>query len=149
MPHRKLNEIVRGQQVLHVTPDTTIRQAVSQMAERNKATTLILADGELQGIFTERDLVKRVVAPGLDPDKTAISAVMTPSPMVVDGDGLGFEAVRLMHEGGMHHMVVSGLETADSGGTGYAVVSMRDIFGSEMASFEREIEFENKVWEEI
>jgi len=113
------------------------------MSQRHVASLPILRDGDLVGIFTERDMLQRVVARGVDPATTAVSQVMTPSPITVDADLTGFEAVRTMHERGVRHLVVTGL-----GGTGYGIISIRDFPTSELATFEREIEFEERVWEE-
>jgi len=146
MPQRRLGDIVRNQNLLHVHPETTVHAAAVQMTDRHVAAVLVLDDGALKGIFTERDLLQRVVAPGLDPDSTPIGQVMTPDPLSIDAGALGFEAVRLMREEGIRHMVVTGMPDS---GFGYAIVSQRDFMGAEMADFERELEFENRLWEEI
>ena len=144
MPHRTLREIVGDQDLLHVGSEASVLDAAKRMAERHVAAVLVIDDGQLQGIFTERDLLQRVVAVGLDPAGTPVSKVMTQRPLSVTADQTGFEAVRRMREEGIRHMVVSDLD-----GIGYGVVSLRDFLGSEMAAFEKELEFEGKLWEEI
>ena len=62
----------------------TVIDAVQRMVQARQAAVLIVdAAGRLAGIFTERDLLTRVVGRGLDPKGTALSAVMTPNPEVL------------------------------------------------------------------
>lgn len=144
MPYRTLREILRRQDLLHVTPATPTLTTAQRMAERNVGAVLVLDQGDLRGIFTERDLLRRVVAEGLDPAKTPISDAMTTETICIDGGRTGFEAVRLMHERDVRHIVVMGLDDP-----GYGIVSVRDFPPGELAAFHREIEFEERVWEEI
>lgn len=144
MPHRTLREIVGNQDLLHVVPDAVVRQACERMQERHVTAVLVVAGDDLQGIFTKRDLLRRVVVVGRDPEITLISEVMTPRPFTIHANRLGFEAVRTMREEKTRHIVVSGLDEGR-----YGVVSLRDILGRELAAFENELEFERKVWEEI
>lgn len=54
----------------------------------------MLRDGRLAGIVTPKDLLMRVVAKGLDPDDTLVSAVMTPSPDTVPPSMTAIEALK-------------------------------------------------------
>ncbi len=144
MPHRTLGAILQNQELLHTTPDTSVQAAALKMAERNVAAILIIEDAELLGIFTERDLLRRVVAKGLNPLETPVGGVMTSDVVTLHVNATGFEAVRMMREQGVRHIVVSGLNE-----TGYAVASIRDFLSSELANFDREIEFEHRLWEEL
>lgn len=145
MPERKLREIVGDQVLLQVTPETKVHEACRRMGERHVTPALVVDGGALKGIFTKRDLLRRVVVEGRDPAATPITDVMTPDPFCMDCDHLGFEAVRKMRAEKTRHMVVRGLP----GGDGYGVVSLRDIRGRELATFERELASEKKFWEEI
>ncbi|MEX0695072.1 MAG: CBS domain-containing protein [Rhodospirillales bacterium] len=144
MHHRKLQDIVAGQNLLHVTGALDIVSVAKRMAERNVAALLVIEGGTLMGIFTERDLLRRVVAVGLEPARTKLADVMTTEIVTLDGGRLGFEAAVLMIERGIRHVVVSGLPDP-----GYGIVSIRDFAHGEMSSFEKEIEFEKKVWSSI
>lgn len=84
MKHRSVSEMVRDQVVISLPPDATAREAARVMADRRIGAVLITQDGLLLGIFTERDMVARVVALGRDPDHTELSAVMTAKPRTVD-----------------------------------------------------------------
>ncbi len=143
MPKRKLIDIVGDQELLFTTPDASVQQVAEQMAARHVAAILVVEDGVLKGVFTERDLLQRVVAAGLDTVNTSISRVMTPDPISLDARRSGFEAVRTMYEAGIRHIVVTGLTG------GYGVISMRDFLGSEMAEFEKAMFSQSRIWENI
>lgn len=88
-----------------VTPETTIAQAVSYMCDKNVGCVLVCADRKIVGIFTERDLMRRVLAPGLDL-KTPIVECMTPGPVTVDPKDPINVAIKHMLEGGYRHLPV-------------------------------------------
>jgi CBS domain-containing protein len=60
----------------------------------------------LIGIFTERDIVFRVVAAGRDPKATRLAEVMTPQPQTINPNEPFLRALRIMHEGGFRHLPV-------------------------------------------
>jgi signal-transduction protein with cAMP-binding, CBS, and nucleotidyltransferase domain len=144
MHHRKLREIVADQDLLHVESTVCIDAVARLMAERNVAAVLIIDDGQLCGIFTERDLLRRVVAENRVPADTPVSEVMSASVVSLEAHHLGFEAVALMIELSIRHVVVTGLPDGR-----YGIVSIRDFALSELSSFEKEIEFEKRVWSSI
>ncbi len=94
------------------------------MAERHIGAVLVAIDGRLQGIFTERDVLTRVVAAGLDPDDTALGGVMTPNPDTVGPGDMAFEALRRMSERGYRHLPV----VDDDEMVG--IVSIRDLYAA-------------------
>lgn len=144
MPHRSLREIVGDQYLLQVGPETTVLDAAHRMAECHVAAVLVTEGDRLRGIFTERDLLRRVVVAGLAPVETAIGEVMSANPVAIHADQLGREALRIMQGAGIRHIVVEG-----GGDDGYAILSMRDFFSGEIAEAEREINFLRRVWEKI
>ena len=88
-----------------VAPTQTVAAAVQLMRERNVGCVLICQEERLIGIFTERDLLRRVLAPNL-PLTTPIFECMTPSPVVVHPkDSIG-SAIKRMEEGGYRHLPV-------------------------------------------
>lgn len=143
MPRRTIDEMIRGQVLLAVPPDTSVRAAAQQMSQRHVAAVLVIEDGELRGIFTERDLLQRVVATGLDPERTPIAEVMSPEPVTVDAGAPSVAALRAMTEHGIRHVVVRGR----SGEVAYGMLSIRDFVGAEIATVERELEFQQQLWE--
>ncbi len=87
------------------SPRTSIREAAQVMEEDNVSSLLIIEDGRLRGIITDRDLRSRVVAAGLDID-LPVSEIMTPDPRTVSSDSLAFEAMLFMAELSIHHLPI-------------------------------------------
>ncbi len=77
-------DVVKHQHMECVETGQTVLEAVQLMVKHNIGAVPVLRDGELSGIFTERDLMKRVVAQQRDPATTRVSEVMTPNPVTVD-----------------------------------------------------------------
>lgn len=144
MPNRKLRDIVAGQSLVKATPDETVKNVAQRMQGHHVGAILVIDDGELIGIFTGTNLMKNVLEPGLNPELVKVDEVMTPDPVCLDGNALGFDAVRLMRDYHVRHVPVR-LDDAGS----YGMVSIRDFPSEEMAEFEDEFAFEQRVWEEI
>ena len=62
-----------------LAPDATVLQAAKLMNKRHIGSVIVVLDEALVGIFTERDVMRRVVAKGLDPKSTLLEEVMTTS----------------------------------------------------------------------
>jgi len=73
----------KGGGVETVSPYTTVLAAVQKMNDRKIGALLVTESNRPVGIFTERDVLVRVVAAGLDPDTTQVNEVMTRNPVVV------------------------------------------------------------------
>ena len=136
---RKIAEVIRGRDPIGLPPDANVREASRLMREHNVGSVLVTTEGRLLGIFTERDLVCRVVADDLNPDETALEAVMTANPDTIRPDSPAIDGLRRMEDGGFRHLPVV------SGGRVVAVVSRRDFFGDEKARLEEE----TRIWERI
>jgi CBS domain-containing protein len=91
----------------HIGPNQSVAEAVAAMRLHEVGCLLVSADDKLVGVFTERDLMRRVLAPGL-PLSTPVSACMTADPVVVDEKESIRAAVRRMEEGGYRHLPVIG-----------------------------------------
>ena len=111
------------------------------MAGRHIGAVLVTEGGRLTGIFTERDMVNRVIAAGRDPDGTVLAEVMTGNPRTVEGDTPAVAALRVMQNGQFRHLPVM----RDGYLTG--ILSLRDFGSSEYAEMEREHEFEQAIAE--
>lgn len=104
-----------------VRPETTVAEAAAVMEEARVGSVLIMEDGALRGIFTERDALYRVVAAGLDPAATSMREVMSSELVTVSPDDDITHALRLMRDIGFRHLPV----VAD--GEVQGIVSTRDI----------------------
>ena len=140
MLRKLVPDVVRDQNLATLTANASVRDAAIMMRARHIGSVLILgADDRLAGIFTERDLLCRVVAERKDPDKTKLGAVMTAKPETVSPHTTAIDALRRMQEGGFRHLPVV------KDGKPIAIVSRRDFFGIEKAR----LDDEDKLWEQI
>jgi CBS domain-containing protein len=129
MYDKPVRSVMQRQKLLKASPQTSVRKAAEQMATRNVGAIMIVDDERLVGIFTERDALTRVMAPGLDPQETTLAGVMTPSPQTVDPDRPFGYALALMHEKGFRHLpVVEGDKVV-------GIVSSRSAMDPEMEDF--------------
>ncbi|MFL5243346.1 MAG: cyclic nucleotide-binding/CBS domain-containing protein [Gemmataceae bacterium] len=92
-------------QPLFIKPAQSVAQAVSLMRQEKVGCVLVCEEDRLVGIFTERDLMRRVLAEkrGLD---MPVLEFMTPNPVIVQSKQTIGAAVRLMEEGGYRHLPV-------------------------------------------
>jgi CBS domain-containing protein len=133
-------DVVSNQQQMLALPQTaTVRAAAQAMRERHVGAVLIAADGRLEGIFTERDMVNRVVAEGRNPDQTTLAEVMTADPDTASPNDTAITALRRMQDGGYRHLPI-----VDRGRL-VGVVSRRDFHGEEKARLDEE----SGLWEKI
>jgi CBS domain-containing protein len=86
-------------------PEITIRQAARIMTEHRVSALLIVADGEIRGIVTDRDLRSKVVAADLSRDEP-ITAIMTRDPLTIHSGALAVEAMLEMLGRNVHHLPV-------------------------------------------
>jgi len=97
----------RRSPVLHiVSPHQTVAEAVAIMAARKIGAVPVVQDGRLVGIFSERDVVRRVVCLNRAPDKTEIGEVMTPDPITASPSDQRALAVHKMDAVGCRHLPV-------------------------------------------
>ena len=88
-----------------VSPQQTVADAVALMRHERVGCVLVCDAGQLVGIFTERDLLRRVLAED-KPLSLPIAAVMTPDPVTVNPRQAIGCAIKLMEEGGYRHLPV-------------------------------------------
>jgi CBS domain-containing protein len=74
---RQIAEIIEGRPLYHAASTESVRDVARRMTQWNVGAIAILDGETLVGVFSERDLMTRVVAEGLDPDGTKIDDVMT------------------------------------------------------------------------
>lgn len=141
MPNRTLRDVVAHQQVFSMPPTASVRDAALRMAEAKVGAMLVVDGGKLAGIFTERDLLIRVVARHLDPDATRLAEVMTPDPYTADPEMPLSQALVMMYEGCYRHVPVV------ENGRPLGVVSARDALGRELTELEYELERRDRLTE--
>lgn len=130
---KNLHQFINLQKgIVHVSPQTTVADAVRTMAENNVGAVVILESKRLAGIFTERDLLRRVVAQGRDPGATPISEVMTANVIVAKSDDSYEEVLQIMNTTKCRHIPIVEGESLKG------IVSMRDLlrYDNEEKAFE-------------
>jgi CBS domain-containing protein len=101
-----LLRLAEAQQTLEVSPEGTVMEAVRKMANARVGAIAVTTDGRIRGIFTERDLMKRVVFAERDPRTTCIAQVMS-SPVETVSDGTSVaEAAAIMHARHIRHLAI-------------------------------------------
>ncbi|AOF82487.1 CBS domain protein [Methyloversatilis sp. RAC08] len=87
-------------------PDTSIRDAAKLMSEQRVSSVLIVSQGRLSGVVTDRDLRNRVIAQGTDTSRP-LSDIATPQPLTMDVRDPAFEALLLMTRHNIHHVPIT------------------------------------------
>jgi CBS domain-containing protein len=141
MAERTVFQSMANKHVVSVPPRATIREAACVMSRANCGSILVLEPPDVMlGILTERDLLTRVVAKGVDPEKTTVREVMTPKPICVPPEMPVSEAVVIMIERGFRHLpVVAGQQRI------LGVFSVRDALPREINSALDQAEFNEQV----
>ena len=117
-----------------VSPETPVGDAVRLMNEQRIGALLVTsARDELLGIFTERDILKKVFGTGVSLDRP-VRELMTPEPCRLHRDDAIVFALKLMDEGGFRHVPI-----VDGEGRPFAVVSVKDVVQFVVGLFAREL----------
>jgi CBS domain-containing protein len=127
-----IRNVMRRRKLLTAPPETLVSKAARMMAKRNVGAVVVVAEGQLVGIFTERDIAFRVVACGLEARTTRLADVMTPAPHAVGPDQRFGHALLKMHEGGFRHLPVI------EGGKVIGIVSARSAMDPDLEEFASE-----------
>ena len=114
-------DLVKDRRVYSIDADSTVLEAARFMMEHRIGALPVLRNGALVGIFSERDIMNRVVAVGRLPGTTQVSEVMTANPKAVSVEETVEDCLYLMREFGFRHLpIVDGKELK-------GLVSSRDI----------------------
>jgi CBS domain-containing protein len=132
---KKLRDIMIPGFLVTVPRDATVAEATRTMAEKNVGIVAVLEGDRLAGVFSERDVVRRVINQGLDPASTPVERVMTHDLVVADADE-GYESAMLkMDQANIRHLPVV------SGGKLLSMISIRDLMRVEIHHRGEEIRY--------
>ena len=134
MPGRHVSDLISGN-VFSLPGSASVLDAVRLMCEHNIGAVLIVEESRLRGIFTERDVLSRVIATGQDLKKTALSSVMTADPRTALPNMSAVAALLKMRNGGFRHLPVV------ENGRVQGVISMRDFIGAEFREVDEQLEY--------
>jgi len=118
---KTIGEIIEGHPLFHVPSTAMVRDVARTMSKHNIGAIAVLDAGKLAGIFSERDLLTRIVAEGRDPDQTRIDSVMTTDLVVASPADDINEALQKMRDCNCRHLPVV------HNGTLAGMISIRDL----------------------
>jgi CBS domain-containing protein len=124
-----IKNLMERKKFLTASPDTTVSQAAKLMASKNVGAVLVVEGARLVGIFSERDVVFRVIAQGLDAKITTLAQVMTPDPKTLEPGKSYGHALLLMQENGFRHVPVV------ENGHPIGIVSSRNAMDPDLEEF--------------
>lgn len=116
-----VSDVVKTRLTHSANPEMTVLEAARLMTERNIGALPVLREGRLLGIFSERDVMTRVVAAGRSPGSTKLSEVMTPYPRTVTPEETVENCLFMMKEFGFRHLPIC------AGDEFVGLVSVRDL----------------------
>jgi len=129
MSNRSIRDIIAEQEPI-TAPESITVSAAAQLMKRNEVgAVMVVEEGRLVGVFTERDALFRVLAEGRDTLTTRLADVMTRNPATIHPDRPFAEALHILHEGGFRHVPVV------EDGRPVGMVSARDALGPELEDF--------------
>ncbi|OIW27010.1 CBS-domain-containing protein [Coniochaeta ligniaria NRRL 30616] len=124
-----LESVLNGIPPTTVSVRTSVREAAQLMKENHTTAVLVQDQGAITGIFTSKDVVLRVIAPGLDPTNCSVVRVMTPHPDFAPMDMTIQAALRKMHDG--HYLNLPVMNDAGE------IVGMVDVLKLTYATLEQ------------
>jgi CBS domain-containing protein len=129
----RICDLIKDQDTYQADLGHTVLETVRAMVERNIGAVPVLHNGHVVGIFSERDLMRRVVSEGRDPRSTCMAEVMTDDPLIVsmNEDITGCLAVMRRH--GFRHLPVC------HEGQLVGMVSLRDILLHDLSEKDDEV----------
>jgi CBS domain-containing protein len=134
---KTIGDLVADREVFHLQGGQTVREAARYMTERRVGAVSVLDGSRLVGVLSERDVMGRVVARGLDPDRTPVAEVMTRDLVVADGADSHEEGLRKMKQAGCRHLPVV------QGDRLVGMVSQRDLLQVDLTQKDEEIRWLN------
>jgi len=141
MPQRPVRTIIEDQHPVTASAALTVADAARLMKTNHIGALLVVDEERLAGIFTERDVLFRVVAEGRNPETTLLAEVMTRNPRTIAPDRPFGHALHLMYEGEFRHVPVV------EDGRPLGMVSARDALEPDLRQFIADLETRGHIGE--
>lgn len=122
-----VRDIIHDRELFYVDERQTVAEVGRRMADRHVGAILVLSGEDLRGVFSERDLMNRVVLARLDPERTPVSQVMSTALATIDEMAPIEDAMEMMHAHNCRHLPVM------RGSRVIGFLSMRDLMNFELA----------------
>jgi CBS domain-containing protein len=129
----RVRDLVQDRELFCVEEDATVTEAANQMADLHVGAIVVMRGEQLRGVFSERDIMKRVIVESLDPRTTVVRDVMSTDVVTIDECAELGEAMELMQVKNCRHLPV----TRETRVVGF--LSMRDLMHHELASKTEEL----------
>jgi CBS domain-containing protein len=129
-----VDSLIRGRETFCVEADELVMDVVGMMVEHNIGAVAVMRSGELAGLFSERDLMRRVVHDGRDARTTRVADVMTRDLVTVAPDRGLEDCLELMRERGFRHLPVC------QGKQLRGVISLRDLLAHAVVEKDGEVQ---------
>jgi CBS domain-containing protein len=124
----------KGHEVLSISPDASVLDAIKVMAEKGLGALVVMQDTVLAGIVTERDYARKVILKGRSSKSTLVSDIMTAEVITTTGDNTVDECMNMMTDRRIRHLPVVDGETV------IGIISIGDLVKAVIADQKAEIE---------
>ena len=132
-----LKELLARRELYTVTKDTSIKNVVFYMAEKGVGLVPIMDSGKLVGVFSERDLIKRVIAKNKSLDETKVEDVMSTNLVIADLSEANESVLAKMKEANTRHILIIENEKL------IGVLAMRDLLELDLSACKLTVEVLN------
>ena len=96
----------KGHTVWHVSPETCVYDAIEMMAEKHVGALMVVAEGKLLGVVSERDYARKVILQGKSSRETPVKEIMTSPAVFVTPEHTVEDSMRIMTENRIRHLPV-------------------------------------------
>jgi len=124
----------KGHDILSISPDASVLDAIKVMAEKAVGALIVLQDSALAGIVTERDYARKVILKGRSSKSTLVSEIMSAKVITTTGDSSVEECMNMMSDRRIRHLPVVDGETV------IGIISIGDLVSAVIADQKAEIE---------
>jgi len=131
---KTLRDIMQSGFLFTVQKKAMVAEAVRLMADHNVGIVIVLDGSRLAGVFSERDVVRRVLYQGVEPARTPLGDVMTGCVITADAEMDYESAMRAMDEAGIRHLLVT------SGSRMLSMISVRDLMRAAIRDRDEEVQ---------
>jgi CBS domain-containing protein len=134
---KTIGDVVKGRDIFHLSVEQSVREAARYMSERRVGAVVVLEGDRLVGVLSERDIMARVVAKSLDPDRVRVGETMTRDIVVATPGESNEDGLRKMKQAGCRHLPVV------EGDRYVGMVSLRDLLQVDLTEKDEEIRWLN------
>ena len=130
-----IGDLLKDRPLFTISSDKSVRETAEIMADKNVGALPVVEGERLVGLFSERDVVKRVISKGLDPSVTQLSSVMTKNLVVATAEEEVSACLSKMQQAHCRHLpVVQGERLV-------GFISLRDLLQKDLSDKSKDLEY--------